>query len=68
MCIQIYSYSPNANCAFPALGSSITLFAVAPLDQRDKVEIWCKEKNEEAEIANCSRRYKFDITMVEIWS
>jgi hypothetical protein len=58
MAIEIYSYD---------ISKPLVLHAVAPLEQKEQVEIWCSNMNEEAEAAGVTRRYKYDITTVEIW-
>jgi hypothetical protein len=69
MAIEIYSYTPaDPGSMFPAIKNELKLVAVAPLEQREKVEIWCSEKNKEADEAGISRHYQYDITAVEIWS
>ena len=69
MAIEIYAYRPAApDAMFPAIENDLKLVAVAPLEQREKVEIWCSEKNKEAVEAGVARRYKYQTTTVEIWS
>lgn len=69
MNIEIYEVIPAPEGAvFPAMDSATRLYAVAPLWKRQDVEIWCSNKNDEAEEAGVRRRYKYNVTAVEIWS
>ena len=69
MAIEIYTYTPAPKDAlFPAIKNDLKLHAVAPLEQRDQVEIWCNNMNEQAEDAGVARRFGYNITAVEIWS
>ena len=69
MAIEIYAFEPAAAGAmFPAMEPSLKLYAVAPLEQREKVESFCAERNKEAAEAGVSRRFKWQITSTEIWT
>lgn len=68
MAIEIYAFRPAPPGAlFPSIDSDLKLFAVAPLEKREEVELWCTEKNKEAEEAGVARRFKYTTTAVEIW-
>lgn len=69
MGIEIYTYTkPDPDSMFPAIKNDMKLHAVAPLEKRELVDIWCSISNKEAEEAGVSRRYGYNITAVEIWS
>ena len=69
MAIEIYAFRPAEPASmFPAIENDLKLVAVAPLEQREKVELWCAEKNKEAAEAGVARRFKYTTTAVEIWS
>ena len=69
MAIEIYTYEPSdPDSMFPAFKNGVKLVAVAPFEQREKVELYCAARNKEAAEAGYRRRYGFDVTAVEIWS
>lgn len=67
MAIEIYSFTPVASSTIISEPFSKKLVAVASLEQREQVEVWCSERNKEAAEAGVARRFKYSVTAVEIW-
>lgn len=67
MAIEIYSFTPVASSTIISESFSKKLVAVASLEQREQVDVWCSERNKEAAEAGVARRFKYSVTAVEIW-